>query len=75
MVRVGDVIEVDTKLCMLEAMKLFTTLTLASYNRDGCVLYSPDRKYRVVRVVPSTRQVVNTNDLLFVVEPLRLKRH
>ncbi|MCE9614229.1 MAG: ATP-grasp domain-containing protein [Lentisphaerae bacterium] len=70
MVRVGDVIDVDTKLCMLEAMKLFTTLTLASYNRDGAVLYSPDRKYRVVRVVPSTRQVVNTNDLLFVVDPI-----
>lgn len=70
MVRVGDVITVETKLCMLEAMKLFTTLTLAGFNRDGKVLYDPNRRYRVVRVVPTSRQVVNTNDLMFVVEPV-----
>ena len=70
MVKVGDVITVESKLCMLEAMKLFTTLTLASYNRAGAVLYAPDKKYRIVRIVPSTRQVVNTGDLIFVVEPL-----
>ncbi len=69
MVSVGEVIDTDTKLCMLEAMKLFTTLTLAGFNRGERVLYAPNRRYRVVRVVPSTGQVVNTGDLLFVVEP------
>ena len=51
-------------------MKLFTTLTLASFNRQERVIYASDCRYRVVRVVPSTGQVVNTGDLLFVVEPV-----
>jgi acetyl/propionyl-CoA carboxylase alpha subunit len=69
MVRVGDVITTDTKICMLEAMKLFTNLTLNGFNRADRVLYPPDKRFRVVRVLPTTGQVVNTNDLLFVVEP------
>ncbi|MDA0577249.1 MAG: ATP-grasp domain-containing protein [Verrucomicrobia bacterium] len=70
MVRPGDVISTEDDICMLEAMKLFTSLTLGSFNRDGHVLYDPTKKYRVVRIVPSSRQVVNTGDLMFVVEPV-----
>jgi len=70
LVKEGDVITVDTSLCLLEAMKLFTTLSLSSFNQNENALYTDDSKYRVVRVVPSTGQVVNVNDLLFVIEPL-----
>ena len=70
MVSVSDVIDVEKKLCMLEAMKLFTSLNLRSFNRDEAELYPEKKKYRVVRIVPSTGQVVNAGDLLFVVEPV-----
>jgi biotin carboxyl carrier protein len=70
MVRVGDVIGVDHTLCMIEAMKLLTSLSLASFNRDNRPLYPPGTRYKVARIAAASGQVVNAGDLLFIVEPL-----
>jgi acetyl/propionyl-CoA carboxylase alpha subunit len=63
-VRPGDVVNVDRTLCLLEAMKLFRPLTLASYQ-----VYPSGRLYEVVRIVPDSGQTVNRDDLLFIVRP------
>ncbi len=68
-ISVDDVITTDSKLCLLEAMKLFTPLTLSSYNANGKDLYDSNCEYRVVKIIPSTGQAVNVEDLLFIVEP------
>ena len=68
-VAVGDRITVDATLCQLEAMKLFTPLTLNDFNGDA-ELYDPSYDYEVTRINMSNGQQVNAGDLLFVVKPL-----
>ena len=65
---VGDRITVDATLCQLEAMKLFTPLTLNDFNGDT-ELYDPSYDYEVTRINMSNGQQVNAGDLLFVVKP------
>jgi acetyl/propionyl-CoA carboxylase alpha subunit len=67
----GQVVSVDDTLCLLEAMKLFRPLTLASFNADGKEVYADDTRYEVVRIVPANGQAVNKDDLLFVIQPAR----
>jgi acetyl/propionyl-CoA carboxylase alpha subunit/acetyl-CoA carboxylase alpha subunit len=66
---VGGSVGVTDTLCLLEAMKLFSPITLESFGKDGVALY-PVGDYEVVRVVPSSGQAVNKGDLLFVIKPL-----
>ena len=68
-VTVGDRINIDTTLCQLEAMKIFTPLALKHFNTDA-ELYDPNSEFEVTRVNMSGGQQVNTGDLLFVVKPL-----
>ena len=68
-VAVGDRIGVETTLCQLEAMKIFTPLSLNDFNPD-VQLYDPDVEFEVTRVNISSGQQVNAGDLLFVVKPL-----
>ena len=67
-VSVGDLISVNTTLCQLEAMKIFTPLSLNDFNGEA-ILYSPDMQYAVTRINVSNGQQVNAGDLLFVVKP------
>ena len=67
-ITVGDSIDVEQTLCQLEAMKMFTSISLASFN-GADIAYSGDRRYRVVRVNQSNGAQVNAGDLLFVVKP------
>ena len=67
-VSVGDKVTVETTLCQLEAMKIFTPLTLKDFNGDT-VLYDPQLEYEVTRINMSNGQQVNAGDLLFVVKP------
>ena len=64
----GDVIELDTVFCQLEAMKIFNATNLKSLNSD-ITLYSKP-KYKVVKINISDASQVNEGDLLMVVEPL-----
>ena len=67
-VSVGDVVDIDTTLCLVEAMKLFEELSLQRYNTAEEV-YPTDTEYEVVRVNAHSGQLVTEGDLLFVVRP------
>ena len=69
-VNVGDVVSTDHVLCQLEAMKMFTPVTLNSFAGDSGEVYSSDQKYQVSRINLDSGQQVNEGDLLFVVKPL-----
>ncbi|MEM7097122.1 MAG: biotin carboxylase N-terminal domain-containing protein [Pseudomonadota bacterium] len=66
-VSVGEEIDLNTTLCQLEAMKLFTPVKLGDFNA-GAKLY--EGRYEVTRVNMSNGQQVNVGDLLFVVKPV-----
>jgi len=68
-VRPGDVIDVFRTLCLLEAMKTFSTLSLAAFRADDTPLFPAGNYFEVVRVVPENGQAVNRDDLLFVIRP------
>ena len=67
-VSVGDKINVTDTLGQLEAMKLFTPMTLADFNTEF-ELYDSGREYEVTRINMGSGQQVNAGDLLFVVKP------
>lgn len=69
-VREGDIIDLKKTLCLMEAMKIFTPLTLGSFNNASFELYPAQQKYQVVRVMNSDGQQVNQGDLLFVIRPI-----
>ena len=69
-VNLGDVISTDDIICQLEAMKMFSPVTLNSFSTDAGELYSSDQKYRVTRVNLNSGQQVNEGDLLFVIRPV-----
>ncbi|MDP6374265.1 MAG: biotin carboxylase N-terminal domain-containing protein [Pseudomonadales bacterium] len=68
-VAVGDKIGIDTTLCQLEAMKIFSPLALKDFNTE-VLLYEGGREYEVTRINMSNGQQVNKGNLLFVVKPL-----
>ena len=69
-VNLGDVISTDDIICQLEAMKMFSTVTLNSFSTDAGELYNSNRKYRVTRINLKSGQQVNEGDLLFVIRPV-----
>jgi acetyl/propionyl-CoA carboxylase alpha subunit len=68
-VAVGEKINTEQTLCLIEAMKLFRPISLDFFNQTG-ELYPADQAYEVVRVNPSNGQAVNKGDLLFVIRPV-----
>lgn len=66
----GDTISIDKTICLLEAMKLFTPISLDVYNDDQQKLYPDDQQYQIVKTIPVSGQAVNKGDLLFVVKPV-----
>jgi len=70
----GEIVSVDQTLCLMEAMKMFTPLSLKSLNTRGSELYSPKQKYQVVRIHNSDGQQVNQGDLLFVLKPTTVEQ-
>ena len=70
-VEVGEVFDLNTTLCLMEAMKVFEDLSLADYNnQNGTELFPPDRRFTLTRVMVESGRTVNRGDLLFVVKPL-----
>ncbi|MGB0893425.1 MAG: biotin carboxylase N-terminal domain-containing protein [Parashewanella sp.] len=69
-VKEGDIITVDDTLALTEAMKMFTQVNLASFNRKDAILYPEDKKYRIERILNSNGQQISQGDLLFVVSPI-----
>ena len=69
-VSVGDVIGTDQRICLLEAMKIFSPVSLQSFVNDGAEVYPSDKKYEITRINHSNGQQVNEGDLLFVIKPV-----
>ena len=69
-VKPGDVISVDQTLALMEAMKVYSPVTLSSFNKKGQELYTASKKYKVERVNNATGTQIASGDLLFVVSPL-----
>ncbi len=69
-VAVNDVISTEDVLFQMEAMKMFTPITLKSFSGESGELYPSDMHYRVTRVNNVSGQQVNEGDLLFVLEPV-----
>ncbi|MBT5602913.1 MAG: ATP-grasp domain-containing protein [Gammaproteobacteria bacterium] len=72
-VSVGDQVTVEDTLCVLEAMKMFTSCSLNSFSTGQGELYSSMTQYRVNRINVSNGQQVNEGDLLFVIQPVEVE--
>ena len=66
---VGARKEITDTLCQIEAMKLFTQISLTSVRGAG-ELFESGRQYEIVRVNQANGVQVNAGDLLFVVKPV-----
>ena len=66
----GDIVTIDQTLGLMEAMKMFSPITLASFNRPDAVLYDDDTKFRIERIINANGQQVSSGDLLYIVTPL-----
>ena len=64
---VGAKVGAGDTIGLLEAMKLFSSLTLKNCNPGGS-FYDHEKEYEVVRVIPTPGQAVNKGDLLFVIK-------
>jgi acetyl/propionyl-CoA carboxylase alpha subunit len=69
LVRPGDVVDVFRTLCLLEAMKTFSSLSLSTFRANDTPLFPAGQFYEIVRIVPENGQAVNRDDLLFVIRP------
>ena len=70
-VKVGDEIDIDRPICLLEAMKVFSTVSLSSLNNSSQPVFSGSTRYRVTRINVGDGQLVSQNDTLFIVKPLQ----
>lgn len=68
----NDEVDVGQTLCLLEAMKLFTSISLSSFNQENTEIYESQNKFQIVKRVAVNGQAVNKGDLLFVVRPLKI---
>ena len=69
LVETEQVIGIKDPLCLLESMKTFSEISLASFNTETEVLY-PEGQYKIVRIFPDNAQSVTSGDLLFIIEPV-----
>lgn len=69
-VKEGDIVTVDQTLGLMEAMKMFSQVNLAGFNRKDAEVYPADKKYKVERIMNTSGQQVSTGDLLFIVSPV-----
>ncbi|MEH6453356.1 MAG: biotin carboxylase N-terminal domain-containing protein, partial [Psychromonas sp.] len=66
----GDIVDIEQTLGLMEAMKMFSPITLASFNRQDSVLYDADTKFKVERIINTNGQQVSSGDLLYIISPL-----
>jgi acetyl/propionyl-CoA carboxylase alpha subunit len=68
-VSVGDRVNLSSTLCQVEAMKLFTQISLSSVPGSG-ELFEAEQEYEIVRVNQANNAQINSGDLLFIVQPV-----
>ena len=66
----GDIVTIEQTLGLMEAMKMFSPLSLSSFNKPDAILYDENSKFRVERIINSNGQQVSSGDLLYIVTPL-----
>jgi acetyl/propionyl-CoA carboxylase alpha subunit/acetyl-CoA carboxylase alpha subunit len=66
-VKQGDVVSTTETLALMEAMKMFSQVSLSLYNRSGAELYPSDKRYRIEHINAANGQQVSGGDLLFIV--------
>ena len=66
----GDIVNVEQTLGLMEAMKMFSPITLSSFNRKDAVLYDAKTKFRIERIINTNGQQVSSGDLLYIITPL-----
>ena len=69
-VQEGDVVTTEQTLGLMEAMKMFSPITLANFNRPDAVLYDVETKFKVERIINTNGQQVSSGDLLYIITPL-----
>ncbi|MFT7109053.1 MAG: acetyl/propionyl-CoA carboxylase alpha subunit [Psychrobacter glaciei] len=69
-VKEGDIINANQTICLMEAMKMFSPLTLKSFNSQNNELYDADTQFQIVRIHNNEGQQVSQGDLLFVIKPM-----
>ncbi|WP_025821775.1 ATP-binding protein [Shewanella marina] len=69
-VKEGDIVDVEQTLALTEAMKMFSQISLSSFNRQGAELYPTNQKYRIERILNGNGQQISQGDLMFVVSPV-----
>ncbi|MFT5571321.1 MAG: acetyl/propionyl-CoA carboxylase alpha subunit/acetyl-CoA carboxylase beta subunit [Cryomorphaceae bacterium] len=69
-IKVGDRVNLSQTLCQVEAMKLFTHISLSSVAGSG-EIFTAEQEYEVVRMNQANNAQVNSGDLLFVVKPVK----
>ncbi|MDN2664164.1 biotin carboxylase N-terminal domain-containing protein [Psychromonas sp. 14N.309.X.WAT.B.A12] len=66
----GDIVGIEQTLGLMEAMKMFSPVTLGSFNRKDAVLYDANTKFRIERIINTNGQQVSSGDLLYIITPL-----
>ncbi|MGQ9427337.1 ATP-binding protein [Gilvimarinus sp. F26214L] len=66
-VKQGDIVTTSQTLALMEAMKMFSQVSLGQYNRSGAELYPASKKYRIEHINVANGQQVSSGDLLFIV--------
>jgi biotin carboxyl carrier protein len=66
-VKPGDIVDVNQTLGLMEAMKMFSQVSLGQYNRSGAELYPADKKYQIEHINAANGQQVGSGDLLFII--------
>ena len=69
-VQEGDTVGIEQTIGLMEAMKMFSPITLSSFNRQNAVLYDAETQFRVERIIHTNGQQVSSGDLLYIVTPL-----
>ncbi len=66
----GDTVTVAQTLGLMEAMKMFSPISLSSFNKPAAILYDENTKFRVECVINNNGQQVSSGDLLYIITPL-----
>ncbi|KPU83054.1 carbamoyl-phosphate synthase large subunit [Psychromonas sp. PRT-SC03] len=66
----GDIVNIEQTLGLMEAMKMFSPITLSSFNHPDAELYDKNTKFRIERIINNNGQQVSSGDLLYIVTPL-----
>ena len=68
--QIGEEFDVHQTLGLMEAMKVFESLSLEDFNTaNGEELFPEDHIFVITRIFAESGQTVNQGDLLFIVKP------